>query len=189
MSAHNLPTELNEAALTVTRKVGIPLESIRELTTGALLNIAGNGGILATDTTPILNTINGDTDGAFRIQWAATNVDAIGFQTSLPDINTDYPVLIKLRAASAGATDAPVFSADSYFNEGDTKVEDDSDATSATYGDKTITIAAADIPAAARTLSVELTPGAHTTDALYLTNVEVWYTADVTFGSTENFLS
>lgn len=189
MSAHNLPTELNEAALTVTRKVAVPLASIRELTTGALSNIAANGNILATDTTPILNTINGDTDGAFRINWAASNSDAIGFQVSLPDINVDYPVLLKLRAASAGATDAPIFSADSYFNEGDTKVEDDSDATSETYGDKTVTIAAADIPAAAKTLSVELTPGAHTTDALYLTNVEVWYTADVTFGSTEFELS
>ncbi len=156
--------------------IAIPLMWLRELASGAIGNIAANGGLLASDTTPILNTVNGDTDGALRVSWAASNSDPIGFQVPLPpDLDTDADLLIKMRAASAGATDTPVFSADSYFNEGDTKVEDDSDAVSDAYAEKTITIAAADVPAGAQTLSVELTPGAHTTDALYLTALWIEY--------------
>jgi len=73
--------------LSATLKTGfipVSLASVREITTGAFINAAGNGGVLATDTTPILNTINGDTDGAWRLAWAASNSDAIGFQVPLP---------------------------------------------------------------------------------------------------------
>lgn len=158
--------------------VGVPLTSLRELTTGAIPNAAGNGGLLASDTTPILSTINGDTDGALRVSWAASNSDPVGFQVLLPpDLDDAADVVIKFRAAMAGATDTPAVSADSYFNEGDTKVEDDSAAvTGSAYAVYAITIAAADVPAGAQTLSVELTPGAHTTDALYLTAMWVEYT-------------
>jgi len=132
--------------------------------------------LLASDTTPILSTINGDTDGAFRVSWAAANVDPIGFQTPLPkDFDDSADLLIRIRSASESTNDTPVFSADTYFDEGDTKVSDDSDAVSDTYADKTITIAAADIPTGARTVSVELTPGAHGTDALYVTAIWLEY--------------
>ena len=166
--------------LSTTLKTGfipVSLASVREITTGAFINAAGNGGILATDTTPILNTINGDTDGAWRLAWAASNSDAIGFQVPLPpDLDEASVVEIHLRAYMAGATDTPVISADSYFDEGDTKVEDDSPALDATPTERIITIAAADVPAGAQTLSVELTPGAHTTDILYVTAIWVEYT-------------
>lgn len=168
------------AKLATTLKTGfipVSLADVREITTGAFINAAGNGGILATDTTPILNTINGDTDGAWRLAWAASNSDAIGFQMPLPpDLDEASVVEIHLRAYMAGATDTPVISADSYFDEGDTKVEDDSTALDATPTEKIITIAAADVPAGAQTLSVELTPGAHTTDILYVTAIWVEYT-------------
>lgn len=83
---------------------------------------------------------------------------------------------VHFRAAMAGATDTPVVSADSYFNEGDTKVEDDSAALSSSVAEKTITIDAADVPSGAQTLTVELTPGAHTTDAMHLYAIWVEYT-------------
>jgi hypothetical protein len=155
----------------------IPLTSLRELTTGAIPNAAGNGGLLASDTTPIFNTINGDTDGAMRLSWAAANSDAVGFQIALPiDLDVTAALVIRFRAAMSGATDTPVISADSYFNEGDTKVEDDSGAvTGASYAEYTISIAASDIPSNARTLSVELTPGTHATDSLYLTALWIEY--------------
>lgn len=166
--------------LSATLKAGfipVPLASVRELSSGSFINAAGNGGILATDTTPILNTINGDTDGAWRLAWAASNNDAVGFQVPLPpDLDEASVVEIHLRAYMAGATDTPVISADSYFDESDTKVEDDSAALDATPTERIITIAAADVPAGAQTLSVELTPGAHTTDILYVTAIWVEYT-------------
>jgi hypothetical protein len=168
------------AKLSATLKTGfipVPLANVRELSTGSFINAAGNGGLLASDTTPILNTINGDTDGAWRLAWAASNNDLVGFQVPLPpDLDEAAAVEIHLRAYMAGATDTPVISADSYFDEGDTKVEDDSPALDATPTERVITIAAGDVPAGAQTLSVELTPGAHTTDILYVTAIWVEYT-------------
>jgi len=52
-------------------------------------------------------------------------------------------------------------------------VEDVSGAVGAAYAELTITIAAADVPAGAQTLTVELTPGAHTTDTVVLSSIWV----------------
>ncbi len=132
---------------------------------------------LTGSTTPIRDMANGDTDSGIVLTWAATNVDAIIFQTALPaDIDVTSDVVVHFRAKSGGATDTPVVSADIYFNEGDTKVEDDSAAIGAAYAEKTITIAAADVPAGAQTLTVELTPAAHGTDTVVLSAVWVEYT-------------
>lgn len=187
MSGHNTVPELHSQCKNKdfpkfsTGCLPVPLATLRELTAGAIPNAAANGGLLASDTTPILNTINGDTDGALRVNWAAANVDAVGFQVVLPpDFDSDEDVSIHFRAAMAGATDEPVIAADAYFNEGDTKVEDVSEAVSGTaYAEYTITIAAADIPDGAQTLSVELTPGAHGTDALYITALWVEYNREL----------
>ncbi|HRJ41120.1 MAG TPA: hypothetical protein PL105_04540, partial [Caldilineaceae bacterium] len=166
--------------LSTTLKTGfipVPLTSVREVVSNNITNAAGNGGLLASDTTPIFEFTNGDTDSALRLRWAASNSDAIVFQVPLPpDLDEASAVEVHLRAAMAGATDTPVISADSYFNEGDTKVEDDSAALSASIAEKTISIDAADVPSGAQTLTVELTPGAHTTDALHLYAIWVEYT-------------
>lgn len=168
--------ELYQHVLSKLACILIPLAILRELSSGAIPNVAANGGLLASDTTPILNTVNGDTDGAFRVNWAAGNQDPIGFQVPLPkDFDDSADLLIRIRAASESTNDTPTFASDAYFDEGDTKVEDTSDAVSDSYADKTITIAAADIPSGARTISVELTPGSHATDALYVTAIWLEY--------------
>lgn len=161
-----------------TAKIDVPLASLREHATSAILNAAGNGGILASDTTPILNTINADTDSAYRLLWAAANVDAVGFQFSMPnDRNTALPMTLKVHAAMAGATDTPTIAVESFFDVGDTKVADTVAAiTGATYATYSATIAAADIPAAAVTMSCELTPGAHGTDTLAIVAIWLEYT-------------
>ena len=169
------------AKLSTTLKTGfvpVPLTGIREVAANNLQNIAANGGLLATDTTPILEFTNGDTDSAWRMRWAAANVDPISFQVPLPpDIDEASNVTVHMLAAMGGAADTPVISADSYFNVGDTKVEDDSAAiTGTTPAEYAITIAAADVPAGAQTMTVELTPGAHGTDTLLIYAVWVEYT-------------
>jgi hypothetical protein len=173
--------EIYQGLLTAQGFIPVPLATVRELATGTHPNAAGNGGLLASDTTPILGAANGDTDGAWRLAWAASNSDAIGFQVPLPpDLNDAASVVIHFRAAMAGTDDTPVISADSYFNEGDTKVEDDSGAVTGTsYDEYEITIAHGDVPAGAQTLSVELTPGSHTTDILYLTAIWIEYTRKI----------
>jgi len=131
-----------------------------------------NATALAGDTTPVLDMANGDTDSGIVLTWVAANSDAIVFQTPLPpNLDVSADLVVHLRAKSGGSTDTPTIAADSYFNEGDTKVEDVSAALGAAYAEKTITIAAADIPAGAQTLTVELTPGAHTTDTIVLSSI------------------
>ena len=154
--------------------IPIPLESLIE-TDGT--NIVARLGV---GTTPVLDMANGDTDSGLLVTWVASNNDAILFQVPLaPDLNVSADIVIHFRAKSGGATDTPTIASDSYFNEGDTKVEDVSSALGAAYAENTITIAAVDIPAGAQTLTVELTPGAHTTDTVVLSALWAEYTKSI----------
>lgn len=150
--------------------IPIPLVTVLE-------SDATNATALTSSTTPVFDMADGDTDSALVLTWVASNSDAIIFQTPLPpNIDVASDVVVHFRAKSGGATDTPVIASDAYFNEGDTKVEDDSAALGAAYAEKMITIAAADVPAGAQTLTVELTPGAHTTDTIVLSAIWIEYT-------------
>lgn len=159
------------------KTIPIPLGSLREVSSNNFINAAGNGGLLATDTTPIIEFTNGDTDSAVRLRWAAANVDAVALQVPIP-LDYDEATAITLRAVAAmgGAADTPVIDIDTFFDVGDTKVEDATGAiTGTTVAAYTATIAAADIPAGAKTVSIELTPAAHGTDTLLLYSLELEY--------------
>ena len=150
--------------------IPVPLSSLFESDATNITALAGN-------TTPVRDMANGDTDSGIVLTWATPNVDAVIFQVPLPpDLDVSADVVVHFRAKSGGATDTPVFAADSYFNEGDTKVEDNAAALGAAYAEKTVTIAAADVPAGAQTLTCELTPGAHTTDTIVLSAIWIEYT-------------
>jgi hypothetical protein len=150
--------------------IPVPLATVLE---GDATNVVG---ALDEATTPVLDMANGDTDSGLLITWASSDSTPVLFQVPLPpDLDVAKDLKVCFRAKMAGEVDTPVISADSYFNEGDTKVEDDSAALGAAYAEKTITIAAADVPAGAQTLTVELTPGAHTTDALSLSAIWIEY--------------
>lgn len=169
--------ELYQQIISIQGFVPIPLVGVRELSTGSFQNAAANGGLLASDTSPALNTVNGDTDGVFRVSWAAGNSDPIAFQTPLPpDLDDTADLVIHFRASMAGATNTCVISADTYFHAGGSKIEDDSGAvTGTTDAEYTITIAGSDVPGGAQQISCELTPAAHATDALYLTGLWLEY--------------
>lgn len=139
-----------------------------KVTYGTLSTADNLGGVLTSVSTPALNATNGDTDGQLGIKWAASDSSPIAFQIGVADIDTTEDMQIILRMISSGTTNSPTVAADTYFNEGDTKVEDTSAAAASTVGNKAITIGAADIPSDAVTMTVELTPAAHTTDTLTL---------------------
>lgn len=150
--------------------IPLPLSTWREVGSNDIQALAAHGGILAKDSTPILEFTNGDTDSALRLRFAASDSNAIVAQTPLPpDLDPDEDVTIHFLAAMEDANDTPTLALDTYFNVGDTKVEDATAAiTGTTVTEYAATIAAADVPAAPLTMSVEVTPGAHTTDALYI---------------------
>jgi len=161
--------------------VSVPLTSLRETTNFNVGNIAANGGVLASDTSPILSAINGATDGCQMLTWAANNNDQVIFQTALsPDLDDTADVVVHFRTKSEGVTDAVGFTVDSFFNEGDTKVVDTSTTNqTASWAEKIATIGNADVPSGAQTLTVGLTPVAHTTDKMYLSAVWIEYTKKV----------
>ena len=135
---------------------------------------------LSTGTTPTLDLLNGDTDSCLALTWVASNNDAIITSTPLPpDLDVTADLIVHFRGKSGGATDTPVFALDTYFNEGDTKVEDNSAALTASYAEFIATIAAADVPAGAQTITIEITPGAHTTDTAILTAIWLEYTRTI----------
>jgi hypothetical protein len=158
----------------------LPLDGWREVTSNDITNAAGNGGVLATDTTPTLEYVNGDTDSQIRVLWATSNSDPIARQIPLPsDLDRTQDIQIIFYAIASGDTDTITFDADSFFDTGDTKVEDASNEAETTATVCVITIAAADVPDDAYTLSVELTPVAHTNDTVAIYSSYLSYTKKV----------
>jgi hypothetical protein len=168
---------LFQNALSIQNFIPVSLMSLREASSMAVGAIAAACGVLGSDTTPILKPINGATDGCQNIEWVESNNDPVIFQVPLPpDLDDEADIVVHTRVKSAGTTDAVGFTVDSWFNEGDTKVVDTSETNqTATWAEKITTIAAADVPAGAQTLTVSLTPVAHTTDHMYLSAVWLEY--------------
>jgi hypothetical protein len=162
---------------TVQKRLGIPLTALREASSLNVLNIAGNGGVLASDTTPVLSAINGATDGCQRLRWASSNNDQVIFPVIGPeDLDDTADLKLYTRIASGGTTNAVGFTVKTFFDEGSAAV-DDTSATNqtVTYANALTTIDKADVPAGAKTLTIGLTPAAHTTDTLDLTAVWLEY--------------
>lgn len=174
--------EIYKHTLTAQAFIPIPLLSVRETTNFDVSNIAANGGVLASDTGPVLEAINAATDGCQRISWIATNVDQVVFQTPMPpdldSSSTNAHIVVHIRAAMSDTNNTPDITVDSFFNESDTKLVDTISAiTGTSYAEYTGTIAEADIPdSGIQTLTVGLTPAAHANDALYITAIWIEYT-------------
>ncbi len=162
------------------RWIPLKITDAREITSNATINLAGHGGIMALDSNPTLTVINGDANGCLILTWVATDVNPIGFTTPLPpdlDVASDLVIHFRARIDGTAGPDTVVVSCDAYFNEGDTKVEDDSAAiTGTTWAAYTITIGNADITAGDQTLSFELTLAAHANDGVEMSSIWIEYT-------------
>jgi hypothetical protein len=153
----------------------LSLHSFREAdANGDVGNIVANGGILASDTTPIMRGASGLISQ--ELSWAASNSDPIVCQCCLgEDFDGRDDVLVELWVNS-GTTDAATFTVATSWNAGATVSDTATDgAKSATTHRITATISAADIPDGATHVTMLLTPGAHTTNAIQLENVRVSY--------------
>jgi len=174
LTAADVEAALQEIALhsimSIQKFIPISLYQWREIGTGVVGNIAAIGGVLASDTTPSLTAINGVTNACQVIHWATSGVDPIAITVPLPpDMDLTKDLVLHLRIVSGGTTNAVGFTVDSWFNEADTKVVDSSGTNqTASYAEVIATIAAADIEVGAQTVTISLTPVAHTTDTMRL---------------------
>lgn len=158
-------------------QIQLPLVNWRELSAADIINAAGNGGLLAKDTTPILERVNVGTDPALRLKWAATNVDALTISiASPPDLDEAQSVTVKLRAKMSGATDTPVIGVDIREDVGGSNIGGNSGALSSTLATVTRTFTATADPTTQKGWTITLTPGAHGTDALELYAAWIEYT-------------
>lgn len=154
--------------------INLPLTAWREVdANGDVANAAANGGVLASDTTPILLA---DAAEAMCIQWASSNSDPLAIAVYLPDdMDRTADAILSIRVLSGGTTNAPSFTVETSWD-GSAKVSDTATGTAvATIQTANATIAAADIPDTAVALTVGLTPGAHTTDAWSVYGVALKY--------------
>lgn len=140
---------------------------------GDVGNIAAIGGVLASNTTPILRS---DSAESSEIVWAAGNTDIVGVHVTLPpNVDGSAAATIDLFVYS-GTTDLASFTVETSWD-GAALVSDSATdaAASATVRKITATIAASDIPASPRRLTVYLTPAAHATDAIALVGACINY--------------
>lgn len=151
----------------------IELQQWREVTTaGAVSNIAGNGGLLASDTTPIFGAEA--TSEAWSIAWAAGNSDIVQCQFSLPDdFDGRDDVLVELWIytdnAGGGGIEAGTFSVLTSWDNAAQVTDTATDSVPAVTSHKiTATIAAADIPDSPSYLNIQLVLGTHANDPVRL---------------------
>jgi hypothetical protein len=169
------------AKLTATMAIGfIPLDitTARLLSTNAIANTV-EGYVPDGNTAPLLERVNGATDKALRLKWAASASDEIAFAPFVypPDLDDAAAVEVHILAASGGATNSPVVAVGFFEGVGDTNAGGNTAAVTGTsVAEYSVSIAHGDVGAAPKAASVTLTPAAHTTDALYLYGAWIEYT-------------
>lgn len=163
------------------RSVLIPLSTFRELASDdipATAIASGGSGIMGKDSTPNFEAVNGATDRAQQLQWAAANVDKISNSIFLPvDLDGTRAMTVDLIAGKTGTMDTVAFSVSAWFDRGDTEVT----GTSANLANGTgaalagVSIAASDIPDTPGQLTMVLFPGTHANDTVELYGVRLTY--------------
>ena len=161
--------------------VPLSLNDWREVSTaGAVSNIAANGGLLASDTTPILGAEA--TSEAMSITWAAANADIIQAAIALPDdVDGRDDILLDLWVLTdntgGGGIEAASFSVLTSWDNGAQVTDAATDSVPATTSHKVTTrIAAADIPDRPSFVNIQLVPGTHANDPTKLVAARLLYT-------------
>ncbi len=156
--------------------VNFKLNDFRELDGAAdtdVANIAANGGILASDTTPILL---GNAAESQVISWAASNNDPIGVEVNLPDdFDGTRACAILASTYSAGTTNAGSLSVNTYWDHGTVITDTVTGAAVTTLAEYEGTIAAADMPDAPKLLTLTIITAAQTTDVVSLAGFRLKY--------------
>ena len=171
----------------------IPLDicALREIATNAIQNLAAHGGILASDSTPILERVNGATDKALRVKWAASDSNEAQFPPVPwpPDLDDTSDVIVHLLLSRSGTTDGCIVDVQAYENTvtgsayaADTEMGGNTSALTGSANviiEATRTLSASDIVGHPGFLNLSLVPAAHTTDILYLWAAWIEYQREI----------
>lgn len=159
----------------------IPLDitAARIISANAIQNTT-EAGVPDGNTSPSLARVNGATDKALRLIWAASSSEEIQFApiAKPPDLDGASDLTIHLMIAKDTNTDAAVTVDIQVFDGvGDTECGAATAAIStATLTEYSATVALADLGDHPGFLNISLTPGTHTTDAIRLYAAWIEYT-------------
>lgn len=157
----------------------LSLHDFREVdANGDVGNVVANGGLLASDTTPILRA---DAAESEEIAWAAANQDPIAAQVAIPEDfdggeNVEVELGVLTDNSGGGGIEAASFTVETSWDGGALVSDACTDAVPATsYHVNSAVVAAADIPDEPKRLTLALTPGTHANDPTALQSVRIWY--------------
>ncbi len=160
------------------KSICINLHSFREVdANGDVGNLAAHGGILASDSTPILL---GGTSEAEEISWVANDVDAIAMSFSLPaDFDGTADVTVRAWISTgAGGPDPANMTVNTSWDKAAQVVDTIADgAPSAAIKELVAVIANADIPASPNFLTLQIVPPAHANDPIDLHGIRLEYSS------------
>lgn len=155
------------------KSVDLSLNDFREVSSaGAVGDTTANGGLLSSDTTPVLGAEA--TSEAQAIIWAAGNSDIVQTNLALPpDFSGEDDVLVELWVltdnAGGGGIEAGTFSVLSSWDNAAQVTDTATDSVPTTTAHKiTARIAAADIPDRPSFVNLQLVLGTHANDPVHL---------------------
>ncbi len=139
--------------------------------------VSGNGGNLASDSSPVLMRVNAATDKALRIKWASsTSIEVFQQFFYPPDMDVTAAYTVNFRIGKSANTDATcTFTVGCFEGIGDT----DRGGATAVLGASAVTSYSRSITPTAghpNFAALSLVPGTHTTDDIYLYESYILYT-------------
>lgn len=137
------------------------------------------GGLLALDSVPILERSNDATDKSLRVHWIVDGVEEVIFPPipMPPDLDEAADVTVHLVVEMSGASDTPTIDIQAWDGVGDTEMGGASGALADGITEVSVTLSAANISGhPTGFLNIQLVPGGHSTDAIYLYAVWIEYT-------------
>ncbi len=158
----------------------IPLDitSLREIASNDIQNLAAHGGLLASDSVPILQRSNAATDKSLRVHWIVDGVEEVQFPPvpMPPDLNSAVDLTVHL-VAESGSTDTPVIDVQVWDGVGDTEMGGNTGPLADAITEVTVTIANANVSGnPTGFLNIGLVPAGHSTDAIFLYAAWIEYT-------------
>lgn len=154
--------------------VPINLHSFREVdSNGDVGTTSSIGGVLASNTTPILRAGSTECEEIF---WAASDVDAVSTSISLPaDFDGTADAYVDLYVQANTTDQAPTFTVLQSWNAAAQVTDTATAVTATTVQTITATIASGDVPDAATFVTVQLVPATHGTSAFQLHGARLRY--------------
>ncbi len=152
-------------------KLPLDITSLREIVTDEIAVDANHGGLLTSDSTPVLKRVSTSTDKALKVEWAGGNVDEVQFPTVFmpPDLDETVDVTIHLLAKMSAAGDTPTIDVQVFDGIGDTEMGGATAALSDTLAELSVTIANANISGhPTGFFNIALIPGTHATQLVEL---------------------